>query len=213
MRTYFALVFACLVAVPGLSVAQREDTAATWVARNCGAVYDRIFQEPSPPRVESGQIAIFVSLGGEWVRDTTIRLVLSENEVQGEAIQSKEKPLCDQLLDLRRRQPALDVETAVQELTIVRRQVSSRKLPELLKHAQRLLSKKVSLRPDETLYFPGRSIQLRVSGFKEEISVSFSVPEPSADKSARWGSGRISQAELRDWVERLLKILELDVAA
>lgn len=204
-----AFVLYVLIAPP--SVAQKEDLAATWVARNCGTVYDQIFKETPPAQVGLGQISISVVLGGEWVRDTAIRLLLSEKEVKGVVIQSEGKPLCDQLLELRRQKPVLDVNTVVRQVKILRRQVDSHSSPELLRHAKRLLAKDVSLRLDETMYFPGRSIQIRVSGFKEEISVSFSIPEPSADKSARWGSGRTSQPDLRDWVEKLLTILRLEV--
>jgi len=197
---------------PSVQASGRIDKAATLAARSCQAVTREALSGVNLEElVSDGSLAAEVWIAGEFVPDIRITLWGAEGEVKVEVVQTPSGAgrVCEQLREAYRSNPDLNTEEAAERIKTTIKTHTGATHPELKHLLEALRDLHFSSDLNSSIFFPNRSIILRVANGYEELSVRFNQPEPTADGVAYSGSLAISQLEVSQWVDKLTHTLGL----
>jgi hypothetical protein len=209
MRSAKSLFIAVSLLVPAVAIAGPVDVAATWTAQHCAEVDDAIFSDPEGWASEPSHDlpAVSVRIGGEFNLETQIWLCSSATGLVARVVQAEGTPICQQLQELKKAHPELDVAQAIPLIEVKRLRISERSAPELGKVYRDLQRVHVSVWPYDALFAPARGITVNIRGVHGGFSLSYPEPDPSASSVAYTKGASTPQREMSRWVERLLKSL------
>jgi len=204
---------ACAAGSLAASGEERLTEAATWAIEACPEAHEKLFGDLRRlgPSGDSRFPAIKILFGGEWTLDTGIVLTKPAGHVLVQMFQVYPRPLCEQLIELRAREPNLALKDLLSRVRTKSVTMSSDDHPELVKQVAALKELDIRAWPSDSLIFPARSVHLIIEGIGSRLEIEYSEPDPAAHGAAYTRSPLPPDQELAAWVRNLLQILEIEV--
>ncbi len=201
-----AAALACLV-LAGSTLGEVEESVSD------RDLYDRFMEdlfarpEEDPSFLRSHGLVVTVRVGGEFDPDTQVSVFREGEEVLAAVVRAPDRPVDEQILRLRSKRGEIGYDEVRQEITVKRREVSSRKCPRLENLFADFQKLEISSRVDPTIYFPAVIYEIWVSDSSEAAYFELTRPSPKSDSAAYWGPRERVNEQLVEWIQELLSLV------